>query len=167
MAWGMGARDRLDALELLTQQHAEVESLIDQLHDEGLPETDKMDLFLELADKLAAYAAVEETLFYPAVRAKLIEPDFAVENFAIRRVLSDMLGTELDDPRFEVRLNVLEEEFVHHACEREEADLFPTLRRVMSVEERLALGDAMRELYDQLLTQRPRDVRSIEEPAPL
>jgi hemerythrin superfamily protein len=158
----------LDALELLIQQHEEVEYLIEQLHDEHLADDRKMYLFFELADKLAAHAAMEETLFYPAVLAKQIDPELATEHVAIKQVLADMLGTELDDPRFETRLNVLEEEFIHHAREQEEGELFPRVRRVMSTDERFALGVEMLALYEQLLTQRPPEqAPRIEEPARL
>ena len=158
----------LDALELLIQQHEEIEYLIEQLHDEHLAHDRKMDLFFELADKLAAHAAMEETLFYPAVLAKQIDPGLATEHLAIKRVLADMLGTELDDPRFETRLDILEEEVIHHAREQEEGELFPRVRHVMSAEERFDLGHEMLALYEQLLTQRPReDAPEIEEPAPL
>jgi len=109
---------------------------------------------------------MEETLFYPAVQDRIgVEVS---EHLGVKRVLADMLGTELDDPRFETRLNLLEEEVVHHAREQEEGELFPKVRRVMSSDERFELGSEMLALYEQLLTRRPPDdARELEQSARL
>src|SRR5258705_12796247 len=100
---GTARKKLVDALDLLRRQHDEVARLIEELHDESLDEDRKMYVFFELADKLAAHAAMEEQLFYPAVRAKQTEGvllEFTEEHLGIKRVLADMLGTDLDDPRF-------------------------------------------------------------------
>src|SRR6476469_392398 len=108
----------MNALDLLTQQHDEVDALIERLKDDELASSKKLGVFFELADKLAAHAAMEEQLFYPAVKAKqtediLLESTF--EHLAIKRVLADLMLTELDDPRFAAQLKVLGEEVEHHA----------------------------------------------------
>ena len=152
--------NQLDALDLLIQQHDEVADLIEQLQDEELEGDRKMYVFFELADKLAAHAAMEEQVFYPAVRAEETEEillESTEEHLAIKRVLADMMGTELDDPRFDAQLSVLQEEVEHHAREEEEQELFPKLRRLMSSEQLAALGGEMLSVFEQLLTQRPRD----------
>ena len=51
--------ETIDVLELLTSQHQEVDDLFEKIeNDEG----DRDALFTELADKLAAHAAVEEKI---------------------------------------------------------------------------------------------------------
>src|SRR6476469_3055420 len=156
---GTARKNQLNALDLLTQQHDEVDALIERLKTEGLEGQQKMFVFFELADKLAAHAAVEEQLFYPAVKAKqtidnLLEATF--EHLAMKRVLADMMLTELDDPRFDAQLSVLAEELQHHAHEEEEAHLFPMVEKLLSAEELAALGGEMLSLFEQLLSTQPR-----------
>src|SRR5688572_17422627 len=98
--------EKIDVLELLASQHDEVDDLIEQLH-EG--KGDRQALFTELANKLAAHAAVEEKLFYPAVMATgtadLLH-ESVEEHLAIKRVLADMIAMDLeDDETFEAKLS--------------------------------------------------------------
>jgi hemerythrin superfamily protein len=155
-----GMRTGLNALDLLQEQHDEVDALIERLQNETFEGQQKVLVFFELADKLAAHAAIEEQLFYPTVKARetediLIESTF--EHLAIKRVLADLMLTELDDPRFAAQLKVLGEEVEHHAREEEEGELFPKVRRLMSADELDALGGEMLALFEQLLLQQPRN----------
>ena len=152
--------NQLNALDLLIEQHDEVDQLIKQLEEEDLDGQKKMFVFFELADKLAAHASMEEQIFYPAVRAKQTEEmllEATEEHLAIKRVLADMLVTDLDAPRFDALLSVLKEEVEHHARDDEEGELFPKLRNLMSGEELAALGGEMLALFEQLLSTQPRN----------
>jgi hemerythrin superfamily protein len=83
----------MDALKLLKQQHDEVEELMETLEKARKMER-KQAVFIELADKLAAHATMEEKLFYPSVKAKKTEElvlESAEEHLAVKRVLADML----------------------------------------------------------------------------
>jgi hemerythrin superfamily protein len=152
--------NQVNALDLLIDQHDEVDMLMTRLEEEELAGQQKMLVFFELADKLAAHAAMEEQIFYPAVRAKQTEDmllEATEEHLAIKRVLADMLVTDLDDPRFDALLSVLQEEVEHHAREEEEGKLFPQLRSMMTGEELHALGSEMLALFEQLLSTQPRN----------
>ena len=151
--------NQLTALDLIIEQHDKVENLISELKDEQISDERKRLVFRALADNLAAHATMEEQLFYPAVRAKQTEEmllEATEEHLAIKRVLNDLLTTELADPRFAALLSVLEEEIQHHAREEEEGELFPKLRRLMPAEELAALGGEMLALFETLITQDPR-----------
>src|SRR5918911_920855 len=63
----LGKDTTTDILELLKDQHKEVDELFARL-ERG--EGDRQALFTELADKLAAHAAAEEKVFYPSVMTK-------------------------------------------------------------------------------------------------
>ena len=151
--------NQLNAIDFLIQQHDEVDALIERLQDEELEGQQKMFVFFEFADKLAAHAAMEEQLFYPAVLAKQTEDNLlesTFEHLAMKRVLADLLLTELDDPRFDAQLSILQEEIEHHAREEEEGKLFPMVQEMMSTEELAALGGEMLALFEQLLSRQPR-----------
>ena len=146
----------IDALDLLVEQHDKVDRLIAQIENEPLIER-KQFLFDELADNIAAHATMEEKLFYPTVRAEQTQEILLdSEHAGIKRVLSELLETDVDDERFEMRLAVLKEEIEHHAREEEEQILFPKLRRLMSAEQLSALGREMHALFERLMAHRPR-----------
>ena len=166
-------RRQADILELLTQQHDKVDALIARLEeDDELEGEAKLRVFRELADNLAAHAAMEEQLFYPAVRAKQTEEillEATEEHLAMKRVLADLLETDVEEDRFDARLKVLKEEVTHHAREEEEGKLFPKLRRLMSEQELVVLGAECLSLFERLMASEPRTLvpKQIDKPASL
>jgi hemerythrin superfamily protein len=148
----------MNALELLKQQHDEVEELIGKIEKTD-DRDEKRDLFTQLADNLAAHAAMEEKLFYPAVLAKQTEEilrESTEEHLQIKRVLADMLELDVDDDQFDAKLSVMKEEIEHHAREEEEKELFPKVKKLMSKGDLEGLGDEMEVLFDSLLAESPR-----------
>jgi hemerythrin superfamily protein len=162
--------DTIDALELLRQQHDEVEDLMEQI--ENADGDEKEALFEEMADKLAAHATIEEKIFYPSVmesktRDALIES--TEEHLSIKRLLADMIELEVDDEHFDAKLKVLKEQVRHHAHDEEEDKLFPKVRRLMSADELAALGNELLAMFESLIQKEPRKQVPSEtaEPAPL
>lgn len=152
----------MDALNLLTEQHDELDDLIEDVESSDDP-AEKALLFAAMADKLAAHAAMEERIFYPAVIAKKTEElllESAEEHLSIKRVLSDMLALRVDDKQFDAKLSVLKEQLEHHAHVEEEKELFPIVRRMMSGPELDGLGSEMSALYEELLLGEPRNAIS-------
>lgn len=159
MHMGTVRKNQLNALDLIIQQHDEVDALIARLEEEELEPQQKQFVFNELADKLAAHATMEEQLFYPAILAKKTEDmllEATEEHLAIKRVLADLVDTDIEDDRFDARLSVLKEEIEHHAREEEEDKLFPKVRGMMSQEELAALGSEMLALFERLVASHPR-----------
>jgi hemerythrin superfamily protein len=149
----------MDALKLIKEQHDEVEKLLESLEKSRKSER-KQALFIEVADKLAAHATMEEKLFYPAVKAKKTEElvlESTEEHLAIKRVLADLLKTDVDDERFDAKLTVLKEEVRHHARDEEEKTLFPMVRKLLSKEELSELGGSMEQMFTSLLEDSPRN----------
>jgi hemerythrin superfamily protein len=148
----------MNALELLKSQHDEVDELFEQLETTD-SERRKGELFVELADMLAAHAKAEETLFYPAVMSKQTEEillESAEEHLSVKRVLTDLLDLEVDDERFDAKLSVMKEQLEHHAREEEEGELFPKVRKLLSADELDALGGELLALFVDLLDSEPR-----------
>lgn len=164
-------KDTIDALELLTQQHDEVEDLISEIEDSDDAE-EKLELFQQLADKVAAHSAIEEKLFYPSVMSDDTEEQLleaTEEHLAVKRVLADMLAMEPSDDRFDAKLAVLKEEIRHHARDEEEGKLFPMLRRMFGTDELAGLGNELLAMFEELLEQEPRNAvpSQTREAAPL
>ena len=136
----------MNALELLTNQHREVEKLFARIEKATKTEI-KNKLFAQLADDLAMHAAIEEHQFYPAVRAKRTEDillESLEEHVGIKRVLADLLETDAADETFDAKIKVLKEQVEHHV-EEEETDLFPKSKKVLDAKEMTALGASMDE----------------------
>ncbi len=149
----------LNAIDLLIEQHDEVEQLMKRLEGEVLDDQQKTLVFFELADKLAAHAEIEERIFYPAARASAaagVSLESLEEHTAIKRVVAEMLGTDLEDMRFDALLAVLHELVDRHNRGEEENDLFPKLRASMTGVELARLGREMRVMFEHLLSEQPR-----------
>ena len=160
----------MNAIDLLESQHREVEELFEKVEStEGAAE--KRRLFVELADSLAAHATIEEKIFYPEVLAEETEEvlhEAVEEHLSIKRVLADLLKTQLSDDRFDAAIKVLKEQVEHHV-EEEEEEMLPKVKKTISSEKLDELGAQMEAMFAELLTGEPRlEVPSeTAEPAPL
>jgi len=148
----------MNAIELLKQQHDEVDELIKKLE-----KTDDMDqkrrLFAELGDNLAAHATIEEKIFYPAVFARQTEDllrESTEEHLQIKRVLADMLDMDVDDEQFDAKLSVVKEAVTHHAREEEEGELFPKVEKLFDEGDLDGIGDEMEIMFETLMEEQPR-----------
>jgi hemerythrin superfamily protein len=150
-----GAPMSTDVIDLLTSQHTEVDGLFEQLETGEGP---RRATLLELGDKLAAHATVEEKIFYPAVMAKETHDllhESVEEHLAIKRVLADLLAPGIDDDSFKAKLSVLKENVSHHAHHEEEKKLFPLVRKLMNEDERAALGNDVLAMFEELMPSHP------------
>jgi hypothetical protein len=151
-------KDTIDALELLTEQHDEVEELLSQIEDSDDP-NEKEELFRQVADKIAAHSMIEEKLFYPSVLSEATQEmllEATEEHLAVKRVLADMLELDADDERFDAKLTVLKEHIRHHARDEEEDKLFPLLRRQLSADTLAGLGNELLAFFEMVVEHDPR-----------
>jgi len=146
----------LNALDLLTDQHTQVDKLFEQI-EEG--SGNRMAAFTELADLLAAHAAIEEKIFYPRVMSDKTSDmlhESVEEHLAIKRVLADLLTMDLDSDEFMAKISVLKEAVSHHAHEEEEDKLFPMLRKAMDADTLAGIGNDLLAMYEAVIGTSPR-----------
>jgi hemerythrin superfamily protein len=144
---------QIDAIELLEQQHREVEELFEELEETS--GVRKRRQFLEIADKLAVHATIEERDFYPAVRATKTEAillESLEEHLGIKRVLADLLAVDVDDDTFDAKVKVLKEQVEHHV-EEEEDELFPKVRQLLDKEMLIAIAQQMIATQEELIAE--------------
>jgi hemerythrin superfamily protein len=137
----------MDALALLKRDHQTVEKLFSRF--EKKPSKEIADRFVR---ELSVHAAIEEQLFYPAVRqlAEAEEMDEAKqkvlealeEHHVAKWVLSEIEDLDADDERFEAKCMVLIESVRHHVKE-EEGPLFRLVRRLFKRDQLAELGKLM------------------------
>jgi hemerythrin-like domain-containing protein len=143
----------VNAIDLLEQQHREVEELFEEFEKtgEGAVKT-RERLCREISDHLAMHAEIEEKLFYPESKQENTEEilrESVEEHLAMKRVLADLIEADVEDEQFEARMKVLQEQVEHHV-EEEEKELFPKVRKALSKEELEDLGDRMETLAEEL-----------------
>jgi hemerythrin superfamily protein len=156
----------MNAIDLLEQQHREVEKLFKLIEDEEDGER-KAELAAELADTLAAHATIEEQIFYPrtlSARTEDILREAVEEHLSAKRVLADILESRPSDEQFDAKIKVLKEQIEHHV-EEEEEELFPAVKKLMKhqLEE---MGAEMEAMFADLLQGRPSEDISAETSAP-
>jgi hypothetical protein len=139
----------MKATDLLKKQHAKVRSLFKKL-DKGGPGT--AGLALEIANNLAAHMAIEQEIFYPAVRS--VDKELVLEAFeehALAEIaLKRLLAIESRDPSHAARVTAAMELIEHHVKE-EEGELFPKCERKLGVRKLERLGLQMEERFAVVL----------------
>ncbi len=143
----------MNAIDLLEQQHREVEELFEEFDDagEGASKT-KERLCKEISDALAVHAEIEEKLFYPESKQENTEEllrESVEEHLAMKRIVADLVESGPDDEQFEAKMKVLKEQVEHHVGE-EEKELFPRVRKDLSRDELDDLGDRMQVMAEEL-----------------
>ena len=149
----------MDAIQLLEQQHREVEKLFEQFENAGdRAKKTKQQVAKKIMDRLAAHATIEEKIFYPATkdaRTEEILHEAAEEHLAAKRIIADLVEKDLDDEVFEAKVSVLKEQIEHHV-EEEEKELFPKVKKLLDQEQLEELGQRMKAMYEELIGEDPR-----------
>ena len=147
----------MNAIELLESQHHEVDELFEQI-SETEDDEEVEQLFVQLADKLAIHAKIEEVHFYPAVKAASTEDilkESLEEHLAAKRTIADLLDMDPSDEMFDAKVKVLQEMIEHHV-EEEESELFPKVRKLLSADQLTALAQEMTATMTELEGTDPR-----------
>jgi hemerythrin superfamily protein len=138
----------MDAITLLKEDHRTVEKLFKQFEKttERASATRKK-LVREIITELSVHAAIEEQVFYPAVRQLVSDQeDMALESIeehhVVKWILSELDGRDPGDERFEPKVTVLIE-LVRHHVEEEEQELFPAVRSALKRKTLNEIGDAL------------------------
>jgi hemerythrin superfamily protein len=134
-----------NATALLTQDHRDVEQLFVTFEGLGPRAHKRRDATVrKIIESLSQHAAIEETVFYPAVRASVAGTNDDIlealeEHHVVKWTLSELSSMSSEDERFVAKCTVLMESVRHHVKE-EERDLFPKVRKAMSRAELDELG---------------------------
>ena len=148
----------MKATELLKQQHEEVKALYAR-YEQADDDDEKQALFEEIADNLAAHAAIEERIFYPAAYSDDLEDalrEAVEEHLAVKREIADLLGMTPEDEQFDAKMKVLMEMVDHHV-EEEENELLKRAAKQLGDDRLEQLGDEMEEMFEDLMSEGPSD----------
>jgi hemerythrin-like domain-containing protein len=138
-----------DAIALLKQDHREVQQLFTRFEKAGAAaHKEKGRLVASMIEALSRHAAIEEMVFYPAVRREVPGQESAVlealeEHHVAKWLLSELESLDPAAERFDAKATVLIESVRHHVKE-EEGELFPKVRAALSRRQLLEIGDELR-----------------------
>lgn len=139
----------MDAITLLKQDHKTVERLFKQFEKSEDDPKASRKIADEIIKELSVHAAIEEQIFYPAVRAAMPDAEDTIlealeEHHVAKWLLSEIDGMDPKAERFRAKTTVLIESVRHHV-EEEEQELFPEVRKEMKRKPLQELGAQMEE----------------------
>jgi hemerythrin-like domain-containing protein len=141
-----------DILKTLQEEHDLVRSLFEEIKSTtDRAKKKRGDLLTEIEDNLLPHAKWEETVFYPAFKARAdreglqthaeaVEEHKAVE----QTVMPDVHAADVETPEFAGRVKVFGEMIDHHATE-EETTMFKMARKMFTAAERAQLDEQYEE----------------------
>jgi hemerythrin superfamily protein len=147
----------MDAITLLKNDHKTVEDLFKRFEKLGPRAVkSKEDVVARIIRELSIHAAIEEMLFYPAIREAVDDGNGDIdaanikdgvlesleEHHIVKWLLSELDGMSAENERFDAKVTVLTENVRHHV-EEEEGDLFPQVQKLLGRQRLAELGDAM------------------------
>jgi iron-sulfur cluster repair protein YtfE (RIC family) len=139
-----------DAIVMLKDDHRKVLDLFKRFEKAGPRAVAmKRQLVDRISQELSVHAALEEQLFYPAVRGAVSATEDEVlesleEHHIVKWTLSELEGMDPRDERFTPKVTVLIENVRHHIQE-EEQDMFPKVRQAVTAASLKDLGRSMAE----------------------
>lgn len=144
----------MDATELLTHQHDEVDSLFEDFQatkDAG----ERERIAGEATRALRAHTTIEEEIFYPALRDAEDELDDEVlesleEHHAVEVLLDELEGMSSSDEHYAAKFTVISE-MVRHHVEEEEEEMFPEVRDALGADTLDELGERMQARFEELM----------------
>jgi len=141
-----------DAISLLKQDHENVKELFDLFEKTG-DRAAKKELVEKAILELKLHAAIEEELFYPAVRQHagddlINEAD--EEHHVVKLLIAELENMDSSADHYDAKFTVLGENVRHHIRE-EENEIFPKAKSMDKDWE--ALGQTMQQRKQELLAK--------------
>lgn len=136
-----------NAIELLESDHEKVKKLLERGDDttERAVKT-RTELFAEIKKEMEVHEAIEEEIFYPALKEHPKAKDIVLEGYeehhVVDTILAELGETSVEDERWAAKFAVMKENIEHH-IEEEEDDMFAKARDVFTKDELETLGQRM------------------------
>src|SRR4051794_20368835 len=144
----------MDALSLLKADHDKVKKMLanlDSTTERGVKT--RSELFAKVKQELQVHEAIEEEIFYPALKehpkAKELVLEAYEEHNVVDMVMREIEGVPVEDETWGAKLTVMKENVEHH-IEEEESEMFKQAKQVFGKDELDQLGERMQARKQQL-----------------
>lgn len=150
------ATPTVDAVELLTKQHREVEELFEQFEKlTDRAKVSKKKIADQICNALIMHTTIEEEIFYPATReasqgeeeTEDMVDEAVVEHASAKDLIAQIQEMDPDDELYDAKVKVLSEMIEHHV-EEEEKEMFPKTRKLKL--DMQALGQEMKARQEEI-----------------
>ena len=141
------------ALDLLKEDHDKVKKAFKEFEKLDREDGEAMQQLVQMVcEELKVHTALEEEIFYPAVREAIDDEDIMneaqVEHETAKMLIEQLENMGPDDPNFHATFTVLGEYVKHHVKE-EEDEMFPEAKKTdLDLEE---LAERMKERKTELM----------------
>ena len=139
----------MDAITLLKTDHDKVKKLLTELEsttERGVKT--RAELFATIKGELMVHEAIEEEIFYPALKSHPKAKDIVLEGYEEHHVVDMLMGElealDVSDETWGPKALVMKENIEHH-IEEEEGEMFTKARQVFDRDELDELGGRMEE----------------------
>jgi hemerythrin-like domain-containing protein len=157
MAAQLRRRRTMDAMSLLKEDHRKVKKMLAELEsttERGVKTRE--ELFTKIKQELVVHEAIEEEIFYPALKEHPKTKEIALEGYeehhVVDTVMAEIEGVAYDDERWGAKFTVMKENLEHH-IEEEEGEMFKQAKQVFDEDELVQLGESMMARKEELLRQ--------------
>jgi hypothetical protein len=147
----------MDAMSLLKEDHQKVKKMLAELEsttERGVKTRE--ELFARLKQELVVHEAIEEEIFYPALKEHPKTKEIALEGYeehhVVDAVMAEIEGVAYDDEKWGAKFSVMKENLEHH-IEEEEGEMFKQAKQVFDEEELAQLGEYMEAHKEELMRQ--------------
>jgi hemerythrin superfamily protein len=147
----------MDAMSLLKDDHRKVKKLLAELEsttERGVKTRE--ELFTKVKQELVVHEAIEEEIFYPALKEHPKTKEIALEGYeehhVVDTVMAEIEGVAYDDEKWGAKFTVMKENLEHH-IEEEEGEMFKQARQVFDQDELAQLGESMKARKEDLMRQ--------------
>ena len=147
----------MDAMALLKEDHLKVKKLLSELEsttERGVKTRE--ELFTKVKQELVVHEAIEEEIFYPALKEHPKTKEIALEGYeehhVVDTVMAEIEGVAYDDEKWGAKFTVMKENLEHH-IEEEEGEMFKQARQVFDQDELTQLGESMKARKEELMRQ--------------
>lgn len=110
-----------DGLQLLAADHRKVEGLFASF-EKASGAAAKEKIVKQICTELKVHAQIEEEIYYPAIRGKVVEADLDeayVEHDSAKLLINELEAAEPDEGFYDAKVKVLSELIEHHVKEEE------------------------------------------------
>lgn len=147
----------MDALSLLKEDHDKVKKLLkdlDSTTERGVKTREQ--LFNKIKQELEIHEAIEEEIFYPALKdhpkTKELTLEAYEEHHVVDLVMAEIEAIPFDQETWGAKFTVMKENVEHH-IEEEEEEMFKQAKQVFDEDELSQLGESMAKRKQELMQQ--------------
>ena len=137
----------MNALTLLENDHKKMRKLLEELEsttERGI--RTREELYSTIKGELLVHEAIEEEIFYPALKEHPKAEDIVLEGYeehhVVDVVMAELEGLPVDHESWGAKAKVMKENVEHH-MEEEEGEMFKQARSVFDADELEELGERM------------------------